>query len=156
MLEMPEPPYRQDFRQIASDLDRQFARLTTLTLHRADGPDVVAALAPAWQVLEGRPGVKLFHVPHPSGAPGLFMTVCAIDPGTEFEGTSIDHSQLVALLAGDLECNGQTYRPGQFLWLAPGEPANWKVRAGYLGAVLYDVPPHDIDPDLLPLHPPSL
>ncbi len=156
MISMPEPPYRQDFRQIANDLDRQFARLTTLTLHRTHGPDVVATLSPAWQALEGQSGVRLFHVPHPSGDAGLFLTVCAIDPGTELDGTSLDQSQLIGLLAGDLECNGHSYRPGQFLWLAPGEPANWKVQTGCLGVVLYDVPPHNIDPDLLPLLPPVL
>lgn len=150
MTNLPEPSTSDRLSRIVSDQRAVRQRLTSLVLHTPGEPDLVAPLSASWQLLAGRPGVQIFHVPAPTGEPGLFLSICAIAPGTEFSGTTIDQSQLIGLLSGDLECNGRTYRAGQFLWLAPGEPADWKVRAGYLGAVLYDVPPHDLDPDLLP------
>ena len=150
MSNLPESSTSDRLSRIASEQRAVRQHLATLTMHTLDEGDVVAPLSASWQLLAGRPGVQIFHVPNPSGEAGLFLSICPIAPGTEFSGTAIDQSQLVGLMSGDLECNGRTYRAGQFLWLAPGEPANWKVRAGYLGAVLYDVPPHDIDPDLLP------
>jgi hypothetical protein len=147
----PEPAFRASLRQTAASLEEQAARVSQLTLHDEDGQDYAVPLAAAWLPLPGRAGVQVYHIPAPGGEPGLFMTVFSVAPGSEYSGAHLDESRLVGLLSGDLECNGQTYRPGQFLWLAPGEPTNWRVRAGALGCVLYDVPPHDIDPDLLPI-----
>lgn len=147
----PEPPHRAMLRRTSQALNEVENRLARLVIHESDGSDIEAPLAAAWQPLAGRPGVEIYHVPHPDGATGLYLAICRIAPGTSFEGSHIDQAQLVALLDGDLDCNGHRYRRGEFLWLAPGEPADWTVHAGFLAAILYDVPPHNIDPDLLPI-----
>ena len=121
-------------------------RMATLVIHdEKNGTDVTAPVGNSWQPLVGRPGVEVFHVPNPSGAGGLFLSVCRIAPGSGFDQSSIDQSQLVTLLAGDVTVNGRTYTPGQCMWFAPGEPTSWSVQAGYLGVVFYDAPPPDID-----------
>jgi hypothetical protein len=151
MSDLPEPSTSERLSRLVTQQRAVRQQLATLTLHDEAGHDYEVPLASAWLPLPGRDGVQMFHIPAPSGELGLFMTVFSVAPGSEYSGSQLDESRLVGLLSGDLECNGQTYRPGQFLWLAPGEPTNWKVRAGALGCVLYDVPPHDIDPDLLPI-----
>ncbi|GAC1382685.1 MAG: hypothetical protein NVS3B25_34110 [Hymenobacter sp.] len=137
-LNLPESPHVQALRDVAASLDRQRTRLTTLTLHQIGQPDITQQLGPVWQQLEGRQGVQIFHVPDPAGGDHLFLTVCAIAPNTEFTGSSHDVNLLIGLMKGDVECNGQQYKPGQFLFLPGGETASWRVRAGYLGCVLYD------------------
>lgn len=147
MKDLPEPDYRQSLRNTATKLDGLATRLeATLTMHNAQGGlPVVAPLGSRWQPLPGREGVRIFHVPDPCGAPGLFLTVCVTEPGAHYEGSVIDESRLLGLLEGELEHNGTVYTPGQFLWVAPGEPSTWAAEHGALVVVRYSVPPPDID-----------
>lgn len=137
----PEPPHRQELRDIAATVDRQIAKLdAVLTLHDASGQKNAVPLTATWQPLAGRPGVQIYHVPNPAGTADLFLTAFAVTPGSEYVGGQLDESQLVGLLAGALECNGQHYQPGQFLWLAPNESTNWRTEDGAFGVVLYNSP----------------
>lgn len=147
---LPEPPYRQVLRDIAAGAATTKQQLTSLTLHAEQGPDVVAVVGPGWQPVAGRPGVECYHVPHPDGLAGLFVGVFRVAAGTHFEGSSMDESRLVVALAGDIELNGQPLPPGHSRYLAPGEPASWQVQHGHLSVTIYDVPPHNINPELFP------
>lgn len=145
-----EPAYLAQLRGITQRLDTVDERLAQLVVHEDDGRDVVAPLATAWQDFPERPGVRLFHVPRPDGKAGLYLAACEIAPGTAYAGSHIDQSQLIAVLEGDIFCKDRWVRPGEFLYLAPGEPSAWRVGpGGYLAVIRYDVPPHDVDPALL-------
>lgn len=141
-----DSPHRQAFRDIAAALDGQMERMATLTLRdEKTGLAVVAPLGSRWQPLPGRDGVRIFHVPDPSGAPGLYLTVCVTEPGAHYSGSVIDESRLLALMEGQLQHNGTLYTPGQVVWIAPGEPSTWAAEFGALAVIRYNVPPPDID-----------
>lgn len=144
-----EPAYLKQLRGIGERLNKVHQRLS-LVVHHADGSDVVAPLASAWQPWPDLPGVRVFHVPHWAGEPGAFLIICQVEAGVQSLGAHLDESRLIALLDGELTAAGHPYRRGQMLWIAPGEPLDWRTECGYLAAILYDVPPHDIDADLLP------
>lgn len=141
---------------LASEIRADLRALATLRQADGDGPEYDVPLGECWQPLPGRAGVQLYHVPHPSGVPGLFLTIFCAAPGAHYTASHLHQSRLVAVLDGDLACNDQRHAPGSVFWLAPGEPTTWRTQAGAVGATLYDVPPHDVNernpeyPDLLP------
>jgi hypothetical protein len=154
----PEPPHRRQLAELLAQQQQATAAVNEVRLTMTDdsGLPVVAPLGShKWQPLAGREGVQIYHVPDPSGAPGLFLTVCVTEPGSQYQGSRIDESRLLGLLEGELELNGRRYTPGQFLWLAPGEPSSWRSQIGSLCVVRYDVPPPDLDLSdiIIPLKP---
>jgi hypothetical protein len=147
----PEPPHRRELASLLAQQKQTAADVSTihatLTLRDLDGN--VSAVAPlgngVWQPLAGREGVDIYHVPNPSGEPGLFMTVACTRPGAHYEGSVLDESRLLAIIEGDLRHNGLDCRPGRVIWVAPGEPSTWSSEHGCLAVVRYDVPPPDLD-----------
>jgi len=146
-----EPAYLAQLRGIGQRLDTVDHRLAQLVVHHEGQPDVVAALAPAWQEWPGLAGCFVYHVPRRAGDTGPYLAICEAAPGVLSEGVSLDESRLIALLEGSAITNGQPLRVGEVLWIAPGQPLDWRAGPqGFLCAIRYDVPPHDIDPTLLP------
>lgn len=137
--------------QLAQEIRTDVRALTQLVVHQPGGTDLVAALPASWQPWPGLPGVLVYHVPHPASQPGPYLAICQVAAGVASAGAHLDESRLIAVLDGTVTADGQPYRVGQVLWIAPGQPLDWRTDGGYLAAILYDVPPHDLDPDLLPV-----
>ena len=149
--QVPEPPFRAELRRLSSEVERVRKVLTTLTLHGAGGQHASTPALAAWQPVAGRPGVECYHVPHPDGLEGLFVGVFRVAPQAHFEGSTMDESRLVVTLAGEILLNDVPAPPGVARYLAPGEPVSWQAgAAGSVSVTIYDVPPHDVDPALLP------
>ena len=142
-MQSPENDTAARLRNVRAGLVGIKEQLATLVMHDdATGEDIAAPLVcGVWQPLASRPGVDLFPIPHPDGTPGLFAAFCRIAGGSAGADGSSDHSQLIALLAGDLACNGQAYAPGQSLYIPAHQPSTWQVRDGYLSAILFNAPP---------------
>ncbi|GAB3303756.1 hypothetical protein [Hymenobacter tenuis] len=144
MEHLPEPEYRRSLRATAAKLEGIGSRLeATLCLHGDDGQDYVVPLSSAWQPLPGRPGVQVFHIPDPSGAPGLYMTAFAVEEGSAYSGSRMDESRLLVLMEGLIECNGHAYKPGEVFWIGPNESTSWHAPLVCLGVVRYNVPSPD-------------
>lgn len=140
-MDTPEPEYRKSLRNTAARLAGVAARLeATLVLHDEQGKDYTVPLGSSWQPLPGRKGVQIFHIPNPSGEPGLFMTAFCAEPGSEYTGSRIDESRLLVLLEGLMDFNGKPLSPGNVVWIEPGQPTTWHTEPGALGVVRYDSP----------------
>lgn len=137
-------------RSISKRLDVYEKRIDQLTIHNADGTHTIAHLPCSWESWPGLDGVRVFHVPHPDDEPGPFIAICQVAAGVVSRGAHLDESRLVGLLGGELTADGHQYRYGQFLWIAPGQPSHWSTGKGYLAVIRYNVPPHDIDPNIDP------
>lgn len=146
-----EPPHRLALRALAADVAQTRQTLSAIVVHHDGQPDVVAALAPTWQEWPGLQGCYVYHVPRRAGDTGPYLAICDITPAVLSEGAHLDESRLIAILEGSATLNGQLVRVGEVRWIAPGEPLSWLAGpGGCLCAIRYDVPPHDLDPDLLP------
>lgn len=147
-----EPAYLAQLRGIGQRLDTVDKRLAQIVVHHDGQPDTVAPLAPAWQEWPGLQGCFVYHVPRRAGDTGPYLAICDVAPHVLSEGSHLDESRLIALLEGSATTNGQPLTVGEVLWIAPGQPLDWQAGPrGFLAAIRYDVPPHDIDPELLPL-----
>lgn len=122
---------------------------TVRRLQHHGGPEDAHYLVPResrWQPLAGRDGVEYFHVPAPDEADALYSAHFETVAGARYAGSLLDCSRLVVVGRGVLDCNGRALRPGQSLWLAPGQPTNWHSPHGCSGVVFYDVPNPDLTP----------
>ena len=116
-------------------------QLATLHQTDADGSEYDVTLTSAcWTVVPGRPGVRLFAIPHPLGYERLWMTAFYVAPNSEYTGSHIPERRLVTVLEGDLDCNGRHYGPGESLTIEAHESTSWRVMTGAAGVTLYDSP----------------
>lgn len=120
--------------------------MATITMHDPHGgPDIVAEMGPSWQDLPSHKGVRVYHVPDPDDPGVLHATMFKVAPGSHYEGSVIDDSQLIGILKGGIRLDNKLYLAGQMLWLAPGQPTSWSCEHGATGVVQYNVPPPDLD-----------
>lgn len=126
------------------DVDQHIStQLALLTMHGADGIDIIAPLGSKWQPLPGREGVLVYHVFHPDRPGALFVTVSLSAPGSYYTGSRIDESRLVGVLEGEIDFDGQPLGAGQFVWIAPKKATSWRSDQGATCVVRYHAPdPH--------------
>ena len=137
---LPDPPYRQKLRDVSADLTRVEERTTVLAVHGEDGINRPIPMGPAWSIVPHAPDARVFHVPAPDGAHGVYVVLAATALDTAATSAHTDQSRLFAVLAGEMSCNGVAYTPGQSFWMAAGSPARIQATAGTLMVVLFDAP----------------
>ena len=117
-------------------------RETLTTLHQvdADGREYDLNLEPkTWNVVNGRPGMLLFLIPHPLGKKGLWMAAFYVAAGSHYTGSSLNERRIVTVMEGEITCNGKEYGPGQSLTIAPNERTTWTAPYGASGVTLYEL-----------------
>ena len=117
-------------------------RETLATLHQtdADGREYDLDLPlQTWNVVNGRPGLLLFLIPHPLGKEGLWMAAFYVAAGANYTGSSLSERRIVTVMEGEIACNGHTYGPGQSLTIEPHERTTWSTPSGAAGVTLYEV-----------------
>ena len=134
---VPDPPFRRELVQILADRRELAEEIAVLVMHDANGLDVVAPLGPVWQPLPGRDKVRVYHIPNPSGAPGLFAMLALTEPGAHYAGSSVDASRLVGVAEGGLTMNDTPLTAGQAIWVPGGTRTRWSSPDGALCVVRY-------------------
>jgi hypothetical protein len=117
-------------------------RETLTTLHQvdADGREYDLKLEPqTWNVINGRPGLLLFLIPHPLGKKGLWMAAFYVAAGSNYTGSSLNERRIVTVMEGEIDCNGQHYGPGESMSIAPHEATTWRTPSGAAGVTLYEI-----------------
>ena len=135
-----EPPHRQALRDVSALLTKLEERAEVLMLHGSDGIHRPIPMGAAWSAVPHAPDARVFHVPAPDGVPGLFVVLAATEFDTAATTAHTDQSRLIAVMAGEMNCNGKCYTAGQTFWLAAGEPARIHAAAGTLMIVLFGAP----------------
>lgn len=130
--------------EIERRIQQQCDMLTTLSLQPAQGPAVAAPLAPEWRALPGLPGIFAYHVPDPDGAPGLFLNVVRMAPGTRVQGLRVQEPTRVCCLDGSYFYNGRLIGEGECHWMAPHEEQNIETPQGCTNTVLFNALPFPI------------
>lgn len=146
----PEPTTMERLRQTYAEAKATREGLAEMVMHDdRTGEDTRVLMPPGvWQELEGRAGVKMYPVPNPDGSSGLFAAFCWIAAGSSGSKSSTPVSQLIAMKAGELECNGKHYGPGQSLYIPANQLSDWRVgEKGYLSAILFSALPPSSPPD---------
>ena len=133
---------------LAARTSQQVAQLTALHLRPAQGPAITAPLGSEWQSLPGLPGIRVFHVPDPDGAPGLFISVVQMAPGTRVDGIRQDEPTRVCCVDGSYRYNGRLIQAGDSHWMAPNEEQHIETSEGCTNMALFNALPFDI-----PIHP---
>ena len=137
---LPEPAYRQQLRDVSAKLTRVEERTTVLTLHGSDGAERPIPMSAEWSAVPHAPDARVFHVPAPDGVPGLYVVLAATALDTAATTAHTDLSRLIAVMAGEMNCNSVSYTAGQTFWLAAGCPARIHAAAGTLMIVLFGAP----------------
>lgn len=153
-MPIPEIDTADRLRAVLATVSKTREVLTTIHQTDSDGREYDLKLEPrTWNVVDGRPGLLLFLIPHPLGKEGLWMAAFYVAPGSNYSGSSLPEQRIVTVMEGEIECNGHHYGPGESMTIKPRERTTWHTHSGAAGVTLYELlegPVSSIPPDLIP------
>lgn len=139
--------------RLAERTGQQVEQLAALHLRPAVGPAIIAPLGSEWQPIPGLPGIRVFHVPDPDGAPGLFINIVRMAPGTHVHGIRQDEPIRICCLDGSYRYNGRLVQAGDSHWMAPNEEQHLETTEGCTNTALFNALP--FQRSLPPTQPPA-
>lgn len=139
-MPIPEINTVDRLRAILSSAAETLEILTTIHQVDADGKEYDLDLEPnAWNIVAGRPGMRLYLIPHPLKRKGLWMAAYYVAAGSTYTGSSLNERRIVTVMEGHISCNGNIYGPGDSMSIAPHERTTWSAPMGAAGVTLYQV-----------------